>query len=215
MTDQASNKTPVEISLHSKSHLLVVVFQDGKRFELPCEYLRIFSKAKEVRTLGTLITDKEHVNITRIEPQGQYAVRLVFDDGHDTGIYAWETLYELGERYQENWTGYLEKLNALGFSRHPTEAVSADIKKVTILYFTYLVKQLRRESEELQLPASVNDVKSLIAWLRKRDSSLAHLFREGSIQITVNKQFSESFTRLEDGDEVALIPTSPVAPVSD
>ena len=84
-----------------------------------------------------------------------------------------------------------------------------------MLYFTYLVKQLRRESEQLQLPATVNDVRDLIAWLRKRDAKLAHLFRDGTVRVTVNKQFAEPFTRIDDGDEIALIPTSPIAPVAD
>ena len=214
MADPASEKTPVEISFHSKSRLLVVAFQDGERFELPCEYLRVFSKAKEVRTLQRPVSGKEQVSITHIEPQGQYAVKLIFDDGHDTGIYSWSTLYELGLRYRENWNGYLEKLAALGISRQSAEAAAADARKVKMLYFTYLVKQLRKESEELQLPAAVSDVRSLVEWLRKRDSNLAHLFREGSIQVTVNKQFAEPFTRIDDGDEVALIPTSPTAPVA-
>jgi len=215
MTELPPEKIPVEIKLHSKSRLLVLAFRDGKRFELPCEYLRVFSKAKEVRTMDNPVVGKELVNIVSIEPQGQYAVRLLFDDGHETGIYSWETLYELGERYQENWKGYLEKLTALGFSRQPDNAPAADSKKVSMLYFTYLVKQLRRESEELQLPATVSDVSSLVDWLRRRDPNLAHLFREGSIQVTVNKQFSEPFTRIDEGDEIALIPTSPIAPVAD
>ncbi len=106
MSEQSSNRIPTEINLHSKSRLLVIEFADGKRFELPCEYLRVFSRAKEVRTMEGPITGKEEVTITSIEPQGQYAVQLVFDDGHDTGIYSWETLYELGEMREENWQGY-------------------------------------------------------------------------------------------------------------
>lgn len=214
MPDHSPEKIPVEISLHQKSRLLVVAFQDGQRFELPCEYLRVFSKAKEVRTMNTPVTGKEQVNITSIEPQGQYAVRLIFDDGHDTGIYSWSTLYDLGQRYRENWNGYLEKLTNMGFSRQ-SEVAAPEFKRIRMLYFTYLVKKLRRESEELQLPATISDVRNLVDWLRKRDPNLAHLYRDGSIRITINKQFSEPFTRIDDGDEVALIPTSPIAPVAD
>ena len=214
MSDHSPEKIPVEISLHQKSRLLVVAFQDGQRFELPCEYLRVFSKAKEVRTMNTPVTGKEQVNITSIEPQGQYAVRLIFDDGHDTGIYSWSTLYELGQRYRENWNGYLEKLTNMGFSRQ-SDVAAPEFKRIRMLYFTYLVKKLRRESEELQLPATISDVRNLVDWLRKRDPNLAHLYRDGSIRITINKQFSEPFTRIDDGDEVALIPTSPIAPVAD
>ncbi|MCP5409166.1 MAG: DUF971 domain-containing protein [Chromatiaceae bacterium] len=214
MSDHSPEKIPVEISLHQKSRLLVVAFQDGQRFELPCEYLRVFSKAKEVRTMNTPVTGKEQVNITSIEPQGQYAVRLIFDDGHDTGIYSWSTLYDLGQRYRENWNGYLEKLTNMGFSRQ-SDVAAPEFKRIRMLYFTYLVKKLRRESEELQLPATISDVRNLVDWLRKRDPNLAHLYRDGSIRITINKQFSEPFTRIDDGDEVALIPTSPIAPVAD
>ena len=214
MSDHSPEKIPVEISLHQKSRLLVVAFQDGQRFELPCEYLRVFSKAKEVRTMNTPVTGKEQVNITSIETQGQYAVRLIFDDGHDTGIYSWSTLYDLGQRYRENWNGYLEKLTNMGFSRQ-SDVAAPEFKRIRMLYFTYLVKKLRRESEELQLPATISDVRNLVDWLRKRDPNLAHLYRDGSIRITINKQFSEPFTRIDDGDEVALIPTSPIAPVAD
>ncbi|WP_335337253.1 MoaD/ThiS family protein [Sedimenticola thiotaurini] len=85
-------------------------------------------------------------------------------------------------------------------------------RRIRLLYFTYLVKQLQKESEEVEIPTSVTDVTSLIEWLRRRNPDQAHLYREGSFQVTVNKQFSEPFTRIEGGDEVALIPTSPNAP---
>jgi DUF971 family protein/molybdopterin converting factor small subunit len=212
MTEQAPVRTPTEINLHRKSRLLIIAFSDGERFELPCEYLRVFSRAKEVRTMDTPITGKEDVNIIRIEPQGQYAVRLVFDDGHDTGIYSWDTLYELGEKREDNWIEYLRKIEALGYQRKSNQG---EPRRIKLLYFTYLVKNLRRESEEVEIPDTVTDVQTLLEWLRKRKRDDAHLFREGSLQLTVNKQFSEPFTRIEDGDEVALIPTSPIAPVAD
>jgi len=167
--------------------------------------------------METPVTGKEKVNITSIEPQGQYAVRLVFDDGHDTGIYSWETLYQLGDKQEQNWQGYLRRLEQLGISRDTPPGVGTEggSRRIRLLYFTYLVKKLRKESEELALPPGVGDVQSLIEWLRKNHPDQAHLFRDGSIQVTVNKQFSEPFTRLDDGDEVALIPTSPIAPVAD
>ena len=160
------------------------------------------------------ITGKEEVNITNIEPQGQYAIRLVFDDGHDTGIYSWDTLYDLGENREKNWQAYLKQLEEINYDRN-AEADAAKTRKVKLLYFTYLVKKLRRESEEIELPESVKDVASLIEWIRRRNRDKAHLFKEGSFQVTVNKQFSEPFTLLEDGDEIAFIPTSPIAPVAD
>ena len=213
MSDHNPDKIPVEINLHSKSRLLIIVFSDGKRFELPCEYLRVFSKAKEVRTMEKPVTGKERVNIEQIEPQGQYAVRLVFDDGHDTGIYSWETLYELGENQAQNWADYLARLEQIGYQRQA--AGQAGPRKIELLYFTYLVKQLRRDHESVELPESVVDVQTLIEWLRKRYMDRAYLFREGSFRVTVNKQFSEPFTKLENGDEVAIVPTSPIAPTKE
>lgn len=214
MTEQTPERFPVEINLHSKRRLLVVAFSDGRRFELPCEYLRVFSRAKEVRTQGTPVTGKEDVNIIDIEPQGQYAVRLLFDDGHDTGIYSWDTLYELGERQSENWQEYLDRLKTLGHSRGSDTERGKGPRKVRLLYFAYLVKKLRRESEELEIRESVTDVQSLIDWLARSRREHAHLFDLEHVRVTVNKQFSEPFTRIEDGDEVALIPRSPTAPVS-
>ncbi len=213
--EDSSHKLPTDINLHSKSRLLVVSFSDGKRFELPCEYLRVFSRAKEVRTLGAPLVGKEDVNIVRIEPQGHYAVRLVFDDGHETGIYSWETLYQLGENHTENWRGYLEKLAGLGYTRKPAENSSNGPRTVQLLYFTYLVQKLRKEAEFLEIPNEVIDVQSLIAWLGKRRRDLRHLFDLDHIQVTVNKQFSEPFTRIDNGDEIALVPRSPIAPVAE
>ncbi len=213
MSDQSPNRIPTEIKLHSKSRLLVIEFADGKRFELPCEYLRVFSRAKEVRTMEEPITGKEEVNITHIEPQGQYAVRLVFDDGHDTGIYSWETLYELGMNQEENQQEYLKQLQAIGYERG-AGVNSEEKRRVKLLYFTYLVQKMRREAEEVELPPTVTDVTSLVKWLQRRNRDVAHLFEDKQIRVTVNKQFAEPFTRIETGDEVAFVPTSPVVPTA-
>ena len=119
MTESAIK--PIDIKLHQKSRLLEISFEDGKLFKLPCEYLRCFSPSAEVRGHGpgqeTLQVGKESVNITGIEPVGNYAVLLRFDDGHDTGIYSWQTLYELGENQDKYWAEYLEKLKAAGHTR--------------------------------------------------------------------------------------------------
>lgn len=211
MSDKQPTRTPTAINLHSKSRLLAIEFSDGASFRLPCEYLRVFAKAKEVRTLERPVTGKESVNITHIEPQGQYAVRLTFDDGHDSSIYSWDTLYELGVHQEENWRAYQESLEKIGYK--PGQAADSEgPRRIRMLYFTYLVKQLQKESEELEIPPSVTDVSSLIEWLRRRNPDQAHLYQADSFQVTVNKQFSEPFTRIDSGDEVALIPTSPNAP---
>jgi len=116
---------PTEIKLHQKSRVLEVSFDDGAQFKLPCEYLRVYSPSAEVRGHGpgqeVLQLGKESVNITNIEPVGSYAVCLHFDDGHNTGIYSWEYLHDLGMNQQANWKRYLERLEAAG---HQRKAVS-------------------------------------------------------------------------------------------
>ncbi|MDH5632637.1 MAG: DUF971 domain-containing protein [Gammaproteobacteria bacterium] len=112
---------PTDIKLHQKSHKLEIAFEDGKHFELPCEYLRVHSPSAEVQGHGPgqeiLQLGKENVNIQGIEPVGNYAIALLFDDGHDSGIYSWETLYDLGSNYDEYWAKYLNRLEAAGHKR--------------------------------------------------------------------------------------------------
>lgn len=112
---------PTEINLHQKSRVLEIAFDDGSRFNLPCEYLRVYSPSAEVRGhgpgQGTLQVGKETVNIVKIEPVGNYAVCLHFDDEHNTGIYAWETLYDLGKHYEQYWAEYLQALKDAGHER--------------------------------------------------------------------------------------------------
>lgn len=112
---------PTEIKLHQASRVLEVAFEDGTHFELPCEYLRVFSPSAEVRGHGpgtaTLVTGKEKVNISAIEPIGNYAVKLVFDDGHSTGLYSWNVLHDLGMEQESNWQDYLRRLAEVGYQR--------------------------------------------------------------------------------------------------
>ncbi len=208
-----SKQTPIptEINLHQKSRLLSLRFSDGARFELPCEYLRVFSTAAEVKSGKTLVTGKESVNIDRIEPQGQYAIRLVFDDGHDTGIYSWETLYQLGKAQEKNWQDYLQKLEAAGVRRQETGEAE---RRVKLFYFSWLANKTGKESEEITLPKSVATIADLLKLLRMRRPPLAPVFDESLLRPTINKQFAEYFTRLEDGDEVALVPNRPTPPAT-
>ena len=112
---------PTDIKLHKKSRMLELTFNDGSHFELPCEYLRVFSPSAEVQghseDQAVLQVGKEEVNIVGIEPVGNYAVQLNFDDGHNTGLYAWDTLYDLGANYEANWQQYLADLEAAGHKR--------------------------------------------------------------------------------------------------
>ena len=112
---------PTEIKLHRRSKVLDVAFDDGQCFALPCELLRVFSPSAEVRGHGSgpgiLVVGKEDVNIERIEPIGHYAVRLVFDDRHDSGIFTWDYLRELGESKDACWAEYLVRLADAGQAR--------------------------------------------------------------------------------------------------
>ena len=118
-----SDPTPTEIKLRSRSRVLEVAFDDGSRFELPFEYLRVYSPSAEVRGHGpgqeTLQLGKHEVGVRSVDPVGNYAVRLVFDDGHDTGLYTWAYLHELGRTHAENWQRYLDRLAKLGLP-YPT-----------------------------------------------------------------------------------------------
>ncbi len=113
--------TPTEIRLRKKSRLLVVEFDDGNNFEYTFEYLRVYSPSADVKGHGPgqefLQTGKEDVAIKAVEPVGHYAVRLVFDDGHDTGLYTWAYLHELGRDTTANWQRYLDRLKAAGYAR--------------------------------------------------------------------------------------------------
>jgi DUF971 family protein len=112
------NPTPTEIKLRRQSRLLEVRFDDGNHFELPLEFLRVHSPSAEVKGHGpgqeTLVLGKQNVGLKDIEPVGQYAVRLVFDDGHDSGLYSWKYLHELGRDREKLWARYLERVRDAG-----------------------------------------------------------------------------------------------------
>ena len=114
---------PTEIKLHQASRRLEIAFSDGARFDLPCEFLRVYSPSAEVRGHGpgqeTLQTGKRDVGIRSLEPVGHYAIRPTFTDGHDSGIYPWDLLYDLGSRRDELWQTYLDRLEEAGASRDP------------------------------------------------------------------------------------------------
>ena len=113
--------TPIEIRLQKNQRQITIQFDDEAEFALPFEYLRVFSPSAEVKGHGpgqeVLQTGKEDVVITAIEAVGHYAVRLLFDDGHNTGLYTWQYLYELGQQQQANWQSYLDRLESAGYAR--------------------------------------------------------------------------------------------------
>ena len=114
---------PAGITLHQASGILSLSYDDGSKFDLPCEYLRVFTPSAEARGHGpgqeVLQVGKRGINIERIEPVGNYALRLVFSDGHDTGLYSWDLLHGLAVHHDEMWQSYLAKLEEAGASRDP------------------------------------------------------------------------------------------------
>lgn len=120
---------PTSIILHTVSRVLEIGFDDGLRFRLPFEFLRVTSPSAEVRGHGAgqevLQTGKRDVAIRAIEPVGHYAIKPIFDDGHETGIYTWDYLYRLGHEYEALWAEYLKRLDAAGASRDAAEKGSS------------------------------------------------------------------------------------------
>jgi DUF971 family protein len=114
---------PVELRLKQAEKLLEVTFDDGRSWALPAEYLRVESPSAEVQGHGpgqkTLVPGRAHVGVIGLEPVGNYAVRIIFDDLHDTGIYSWAYLYQLGSERERRWRDYLAALSATGLSREP------------------------------------------------------------------------------------------------
>lgn len=111
MTEGAARPWPTELRLNPERSLLTVTFDTGERFPLTAEYLRVESPSAEVKGHGPgqrqIVTGKENVRIAKIEPVGNYAARILFDDGHDTGLYSWDYLHELGREQKEKWAAYL------------------------------------------------------------------------------------------------------------
>ena len=122
---------PTSINLHQKSRVLELEYDDGNKFQLPCEYLRVYSPSAEVRGHGVgqsiLQTGKKDVAILNMESAGRYALKIIFDDGHDSGLYDWDYLRSLGEHQDELWQAYLQKLQKAGASR---EAATINIKQL-------------------------------------------------------------------------------------
>ena len=114
---------PTDIVVHQQSHSLEIAFDDGARFDLPCELLRVYSPSAEVRghwgQYAKLQVDKQDVNITEIKPVGAYAIKIFFDDGHSSGLYDWGFLYDMGRKKDLMWNEYLQKLVEAGHRRKP------------------------------------------------------------------------------------------------
>ena len=129
-TTETDTTRPISVSLKKKSRLLVLEYADGKSFSLSCELLRVYSPSAEVRGHGPgqeiLQTGKENVNIDALEPMGSYALKLCFDDGHNSGIYTWDYLYQLGANREQHWQSYLAALEKAGYTRQVTQNLGSE-----------------------------------------------------------------------------------------
>lgn len=207
MTDKENKIIPTAINLHQKSRMLEISFSDGFSFNFPCEYLRVYSPAAEVKIATEPVSGKSKVNITKIEQQGNYALRLFFDDGHDTGIYSWETLHELGLEYEKNWADYLQRIKEFNLDRGEARPDSGgEGRTIKILYFMQLATTAGKEEENITLPASVDNVEALLSWLRARGDQWKEDFADKRVQVTINKNFAEPYTPIAQNDEVAIVP---------
>lgn len=207
MINKENRPVPTTIKLHQKSRVLEIAFSDGFSFHYPCEYLRVFSTSAETKTAKQPVNGKAGVNITKIEPQGAYAIRLFFTDGHSTGIYSWETLYKLAKSYDKNWAEYLQELENIGLSRGEVKSVKSLVERsINLIYFMHLANIAGQDKETVTIPATVVSVEDLLSWLRERGKKWSETFNIRQVQVTINKQFAESFTLIDQGDEIALVP---------
>ncbi len=196
-----SDTTPTHIALHQQSRELEIHFSDGAQYHLPCEYLRVFSPSAEVKAAknrGEIIRGKQDVNITALDPMGAYAIRISFDDGHDSGVYSWSTLKLLSEQFETNWAQYQQQLSQLD------EAEGE--RSIKVLFFIGLVELLGTQSMDLQLTQSQRTVSDVIDLLAEKGENWRQGLDKEKLTITVNKQFAPLQQQLFNGDEVALVP---------
>lgn len=197
---------PTEIKLHQKSRLLELVYESGENFKLPCEYLRTHGKSAELVTTDIPVAGQANVNIDKIELQGNYAMRIYFDDGYDSSGFSWGSLYELAINYESNWETYLAAIEKHGLSRNVPDYDESEAR-IDVLYFMRsLIKITRKEKEPITLKREQATVAGLLAYLRKRGKDWLEPFADNAVQVTVNKHFAELFTHLDNGDEIAIVP---------
>jgi len=172
---------PTGIKLHKKSRYLEIIYPNGDVFNLPCEYLRVFSPAAEEkvsRARGSLHKGKKDVNISAINPVGSYAIQIVFDDGHETGIYSWASLYDMAINMQREW-----------IDRDVSEENGEEDfgeRTITVLYFATLASRLGLENETITLPEDLLTIGDLVPWLMTRGGEWKRALA-GNLKISVNR----------------------------
>jgi DUF971 family protein/molybdopterin converting factor small subunit len=190
---------PTGIKLHKVSRYLEISYASGEKFNLPCEYLRAFSPAvdeKGSREMANKITVRKDVSISAINPVGSYAIQIVFDDGHETGIYSWARLYDMALNVKSDW----EDRDKAASEKHKHEQGE---RTITILYFAELENWLGLESETITLAEEVKTIDDLIPWLMTRRGEWEDALA-GTLKITVNRKFVGMADLIVDGDEIAL-----------
>jgi DUF971 family protein/molybdopterin converting factor small subunit len=191
---------PTGIKLHKKSRYLEIIYPNGDSFNLPCEYLRVFSPAAEEkvsRPKGSVLRGKKGINISAINPVGSYALQIIFDDGHETGIYSWARLYDMAINLKRDWEDRDQ-------SKYDEDQDDRGERTITILYFAALAKRLGLESETITLPEEVVTIDDLIPWLMTRRGEWKKAL-SGTLKITVNRRFVGMKDKIFDQDEIALV----------
>ena len=200
--DSQPAQTPTGIRLHKKSRYLEIIYGNGDRYNLPFEYLRVFSPAAEEKTKHPSSrpgSEKKEVNISAITPLGSYALQIAFDDGHETGIYSWARLYDMAINLQRDW----EDREAALESADLKDDDETGERTITILYFAALADRLGLDSETITLPEEIMTIGDLIPWLMTRRGEWGRALA-GKLKITVNRLSVGLQDRIRDDDEIAL-----------
>ena len=194
--DKQTAEMPTGIKLHKGSRYLEINYASGESFNLPYEYLRAFSVNAEENLSGQNgdeLSDKTDAKISLINPVGNYAIQIVFDDGHETGIYSWARLFDMAQNLQSDWEGLDKTIS----EKHQNK------RTISILYFSELENRLGLESEIITLAEEVKTIDDLIPWLMTRRGEWEEALA-GTLKITVNRKFVSMADLIVDGDEIAL-----------
>lgn len=198
--DTQPAQIPTGIKLHKKSRYLEIIYPDGDTFNLPCEYLRAYSSAAEEKAsqpVGSVLRGKKGINISAVNPVGSYALQIVFDDGHEAGIYSWPRLYDMAINLKRDWEDREQSV-------YDKDQDDQGKRTITILYFSALAKRLGLESETITLPDEVVTIDDLIPWLMTRRGEWKKAL-SGTLKITVNRRFVGMQDKIFDEDEIALV----------
>lgn len=200
--DSQPAQTPTGIRLHKKSRYLEIIYGNGDRYNLPFEYLWVFSPAAEEKTNHSSRrpdSEQKDVNIKTITPLGSYALQIAFDDGQETGIYSWARLYDMSINLQRDW-GDREIAARLSAAEDDDNMGE---RTITILYYNALANRLGLDSETITLPKEIVTIGDLIPWLMTRRGEWGKALAE-KMKITVNRLSVGLQDRIRDDDEIAL-----------